>query len=206
MPDVFGIPNVTLTDAIYEAHTPHAIRDALWKLRGSPEAIPVARVLAIKGYIIDVPIMVWGWSAPLVMATRMADGFQYCASALMGYMPSPGQNLPGAIRVSVDAADYPAIDKPAPPPDTTSMVDVIIVRDKDGNIVSETPNLLWVDPDGTGHFAPGPGAYAAGIPGGIRVHNHDRFTQQGVVYTAEVTDGPWGMKVVHFTAPVTLAA
>jgi len=179
--DVFGIPNVSLTDQIYWASVPDAVRNTMLPLRGSPGASAAGKALAMQGYIIDVPIMVFGWSAPLVMAIRVADGYTYVASGLMAYMPPPGKDLPGAIKVSVDAADYPPADPPPPPPDTTTMV----------------ASLLWTDPGGTSHFAPGPGAYNAG---GIAVSNGQKFTQAGVVYTAVVTVGPLGLTVVYFTA------
>ncbi len=198
---VFDQPNVTLTSDIYWASIPHACKDTLLPARGSAEATPIARKLALAGCTIDVPIQVWGWDPVLVMATRQADGFQYVASGLMGYMAAPGQPLPGAIRVSVSAADYLSLEPIAAPPDTTSMVDKIIVRDKDGNVISSTPNLLFVDPDGTGHFAPGPGAYSSK---GITVHSGDKFKQDGVVYTADVATGPLGIPTVHFTAHVTI--
>jgi hypothetical protein len=181
--DVFGIPNVTLTDTIYMDSVPKTIVDTLWKLRGSPDAMPVAKKLALQGFIIDVPIMVWGWSAPLVMAMRIADGYKYVASGLMDFMPAPGQALPGAIKVSIDATDYPSLVVIPPPPDVTTMVG----------------SFLWEDADGTKHFAPGPGAYDTK---GIAVRNGQQFNQGGVIYTADVTDGSsmMGIIVVHFTS------
>src|SRR5579863_6190212 len=141
-------------------------------LRGSPGASAAGKALAMQGYIIDVPIMVFGWSAPLVMAIRVADGYIYVASGLMAYMPPPGTDLPGAIKVSIDEADYPPADPPPPPVDTTTMV----------------AGLLWTDETkGLSYFAPGPGAYNAK---GIAVTNGQEFTIGGVVYTAVVTVGP----------------
>ncbi len=196
----FCQPNVTLTDDVYWASIPPACRpDALMKARGSADAVPIAKALALQGCLVDVPIQVWGLDPVLVMATRQADDYQYVASGLMAFMPAPGQNLPGAIKVSVNAADYPSLAPVPVPVDTTSMVDKIVVRDKvTGDVISSTPNLLFVDDVGVGYYAPGPGAYNAK---GLAVKSGDKFTQDGVVYTAKVVSGPLGIPTVHFTGP-----
>jgi hypothetical protein len=85
--------------------------------------------LAIKGFVIDVPIMVWGWDPYLVMKLRSDFGYTWVPSALQppvsvapgllapGTIPyDPAHPPSGAIHVSMRVEDYPPFDAPAFPP------------------------------------------------------------------------------------------
>lgn len=88
-----------------------------------------AMTLATQGYLIDVPIMVWGWDAFLVMTMRQQFGYTWVPSALMAPVEmAPGITTPGAapynpnppypagaIVVSTSLASYPPFNPPAPP-------------------------------------------------------------------------------------------
>lgn len=86
-----------------------------------------AATLAKNGFIIDVPIMVWGWDAYLVMTMRAQMGYTWVPSALQppisiapgltvpGVVPyDPSNPPPGSIKVSINIADYPPFAPPAP--------------------------------------------------------------------------------------------
>jgi len=81
--------------------------------------------LAIKGFKIDVPIMLWGWDPYKVMKLRMDYGYTWVPSALQppvsaapgltgpGITPYDPANPPGgSIKVSIDPKDYPPFDPP----------------------------------------------------------------------------------------------
>jgi len=91
----------------------------------SPERISLAEDLARSGFKVDVPIMVWGWDAYKVMKLRGDLGYTWVPSALMpnitiapglmmaGTTPyDPNSPPSGSIKVSVDAKDYPAFERP----------------------------------------------------------------------------------------------
>lgn len=85
--------------------------------------------LAAKGFIVDVPIMVWGWDPYLTMKLRSDFGYTWVPSALQpppgnapgapisatGIAYDPLKPPPGSIRVSLDPKDYPPFDPPKPP-------------------------------------------------------------------------------------------
>lgn len=81
---------------------------------GSAERIAAAAALESQGLVVDKPIDVWGWDAGLVMAYRMSLGLKTA--------PGATQAMPGTIKVSVDAADYPPFHPAAPPAPVTSPV------------------------------------------------------------------------------------
>lgn len=79
-----------------------------------------AAALAMQGFIIDVPIMVWGWDPYLVMQMRQQFGYTWVPSALQpSVAEAPGVNQagtvsynplappPGSVKVSLNLADYP---------------------------------------------------------------------------------------------------
>ena len=83
--------------------------------------------LASKGFVIDVPIMVWAWDAYLVMKLRSDFGYTWVPAALQTPVAmAPGTSAPGAIpydpahppsgsiHVSLNPADYPPFNPPAP--------------------------------------------------------------------------------------------
>jgi len=91
--------------------------------------------LASKGFVIDVPIMVWSWDASLVMNLRSDFGYTWVPAALqIPVTIAPGVSAPGtapydpahpplgSIRVSLNPADYPPFNPPivTPSPAATS--------------------------------------------------------------------------------------
>jgi hypothetical protein len=81
--------------------------------------------LAVKGFTIDVPIMVWGWDPYLVMKLRQDFGYTWVPSALQPAVTiAPGISSPGmvaydvthppsgAIHVSTNISDYPPFNPP----------------------------------------------------------------------------------------------
>lgn len=91
------------------------------------ERLTRGTALAKQGFKIDVPIMIWGWDPYKVMKLRLEYGYTWVPNALqppVGAAPGlrgPGitaydpNNPPGgAIKVSVNIADYPPFDPPPP--------------------------------------------------------------------------------------------
>lgn len=85
--------------------------------------------LATRGFVIDTPIMVWGWDPEMTMRLRKEYGYTWVPSALQPPVTlAPGlwfpgmpsydeRNIPpGAVKVSVDPADYPPYEPPRPDP------------------------------------------------------------------------------------------
>ena len=88
-----------------------------------------AATLAAQGFVVDVPINVWGWDPYLVMTMRANYGYTWVPSALQpnvsiapgvsqpGTVPYDPANPPaGSIKVSTNPADYPPYNPPAPAP------------------------------------------------------------------------------------------
>lgn len=113
-------------DQAYWASQPPEVR-ALPGIEDQAQRAKRSAELAIKGFVIDVPIMVWGWDPYLVMKLRSDFGYTWVPSALQppvtiapglsapGAIPYDPANPPsGAIRVSLRAEDYPAFNLPAP--------------------------------------------------------------------------------------------
>lgn len=83
----------------------------------------------LSGLPIDTQIMLWGWSAPMTMQIRENNGYAYVPpngapniNVGPGLPPPVGEvsNYPGSmpagwIKVSTDAADYPAYVAPTAP-------------------------------------------------------------------------------------------
>jgi len=182
--DNFGnqIPANPMTPEIYQASLPDIVRTTMQPLAGTPDAWPAAIKLSLQGYVIDKAIQVYGWNPVLVMSMRIALGLKFVQSIA-------AEPLPGKIKVSLDAADYPAVDIPPAPPNVTDMVGTIVVNNQ---IV---PNLLWTM-DNVSYFAPGPGCYG---PHGVKVQTGQQFVQDGVTYTALVKVGPLGLPQVFMT-------
>lgn len=73
----------------------------------------LAKSLADMGYIIDVPIQVWGWNPESTMIVRHNQGFTWIPSANMPNIPvMPGITFPG----------QPSYDPDAPPPNSIRVV------------------------------------------------------------------------------------
>jgi len=104
-----------LTNDIYWDSKPDAYQPLRAMVGGGAERQALAAHLHDQGYLIDWAIDINGWDAGLVMAIRLHDGDKV--------VPDKWQNLPGTIKVSIDAADYPpAHPAPTPPPPTTNPV------------------------------------------------------------------------------------
>lgn len=114
-------------DKAYWASQPPEVR-ALPAIEDFDQRIRRGAELAGKGFIIDVPIMIWGWDPYLVMKLRSDFGYTWVPSALQPNVTvAPGITQPGApaydathapagsIHVSTNIADYPPFDPPAPP-------------------------------------------------------------------------------------------
>lgn len=106
-------------DQAYWASQPPEIQ-ALPGVADPAQRAAQAAVLATDGFTIDVPIMVWGWDAYLVMSMRAQMGYTWVPSALQppvtiapglaqpGVVPYDPANPPGgSIKVSTNVADYP---------------------------------------------------------------------------------------------------
>lgn len=132
-------PTVQSTfDAAYWASQPPAVA-ALENIVDAQERLSAAMALAISGYVIDVPIMAWGWDPYNVMSLRLSYGLPWVPSALLpaigapngyaapGVSPLPGQTpFPTTepvdwILTSINPANYtPYPPAPAAPAQPTS--------------------------------------------------------------------------------------
>jgi hypothetical protein len=112
-------------DQAYWASQPPEVR-ALPGVTDSGQRATRGAELASKGFLIDVPIMVWGWDAYLVMKMRSDYGYTWVPSALQppvsiapgvsvtGAVPYDAAHPPsGSIHVSTNAQDYPPFNLPA---------------------------------------------------------------------------------------------
>ena len=138
----------TQFDQAYLAAQPPEIQALMSMDASSTDAISTrvtqGASLAAKGFLIDVPIMIYAWDAYLCMTERQDLGMTWVPSALMpglgapngytmpGISPQPGQIAydpanppPGAITVSTNPADYLPFDPPAPPPPTPVNTDPV---------------------------------------------------------------------------------
>ena len=119
-------------DQAYWASQPPEVR-ALPSIEDQGGRANRAAGLAAKGFVIDVPIMVWSWDAYLVMKLRSDFGYTWVPSALQSPVTiAPGLSAPGAvpydaahppsgsIRVSVNPTDYPPFNPPAVIPSPTA--------------------------------------------------------------------------------------
>ncbi len=87
---------------IYWAAQPPEVR-ALREVQAS-ESEPLAKKLAVRGFVIDGPIHGWKWDAYRTMWFRQEYG-------LANILAVGGQ----PIKTSLNAADYPAFDPPKVP-------------------------------------------------------------------------------------------
>jgi hypothetical protein len=123
------------------SQTPQDIFDSAYQTSLAPQVAALASIpdltarsnaaatLATQGFIVDVPINVWGWDPFLVMTYRMNYGYTWVPSALQPNISvAPGVSQPGtvpydpahppagSIKVSTNPADYPPYNPPAPTP------------------------------------------------------------------------------------------
>ncbi|HMD48984.1 MAG TPA: hypothetical protein VKG79_07795 [Bryobacteraceae bacterium] len=159
----------TQFDQAYLAAQPPEIQALMAMDASSNDAVSTrvtqGAALAAKGFLIDVPIMIYAWDAYLCMTERQDLGMTWVPSALMpglgaangytmpGIPPQPGQIAydpanppPGAIKVSTSPADYAPFDPPAPPPPTPVNSDPVGPQSV-GNLYLSTP-LGNTYPDG----------------------------------------------------------
>jgi hypothetical protein len=124
-------------DQLYWAHQPPETR-ALPAIDDETQRTARAIELAGKGFIVDVPIMLWLWDALKCMQLRQSYGYTWVPSAMQppihvapglffpGQPPyDPLHPPPGSILVSLDPSDYPPFDPPSPPNPPAGETDVI---------------------------------------------------------------------------------
>ena len=115
-------------DQAYWASQPPEVQ-ALPGIADPDQRAARAAQLATNGFTIDVPVMVWGWDAYLVMTMRSQFGYTWVPSALQPPVSiAPGVAQPGAvaydplhpppgsIKVSLTIQDYPPFAPPPQPP------------------------------------------------------------------------------------------
>jgi hypothetical protein len=94
-------------DNAYWASQPAPVQ-ALRTMQSPEERADYAQQLASEGYLIDVPIMVWGWDPSIVTSMRQAAGYTW--------VPSAGQN-PVEVAPGLGAVgNLAAYDPNNPPP------------------------------------------------------------------------------------------
>jgi hypothetical protein len=140
-----------LFDQAYWASQPPEVQ-ALPGIADPDQRAAQAATLATDGFTIDVPIMVWGWDAYLVMTMRAQFGYTWVPSALQppvsiapgttqpGVIPyNPADPPPGSIEVSTNVSDYPPFTLPAQPtPQTPAGIDPVGLQSV-GNIYLDVP-------------------------------------------------------------------
>ena len=124
-------------DQVYWAFQPPEVR-ALPSIPDQDSRATRAADLASKGFVIDVPIMVWSWDAFLVMKQRADFGYTWVPAALQTPISiAPGLSAPGtipydpahppagSIKVSINPADYPPFAPPVVTPSPTATNDPV---------------------------------------------------------------------------------
>ena len=148
-----SLPGATLTNDVYWAAQVPEVQ-ALRKMLTGRARDEAGLALAQRGFIIDVPIHVWGWEAPVVMFMRAQYGFTWVNNALEPPGGGNGPVPPGKIKVSIDAKDYPAFPKPQPPAVGTNVVGAQLFNNvftygpgaiKDGKFIVKDGDLVTQD-------------------------------------------------------------
>lgn len=109
---------------LYWASKPAAVR-ALQSMPVEDARTQAAVTLAQQGYQIDVMVHVWGFDPWGTMQGRRVNGFKWVPALLQNFTVAQyplnpwelSQDTPmpkGAIKTSLDDADYPAFDPPVP--------------------------------------------------------------------------------------------
>jgi hypothetical protein len=144
-------------DQAYWASQPPPVQ-ALRSITDQDQRDTAAAQLATEGFTIDVPIMVWGWDAYLVMAMRAQFGYTWVPSALQPPVTiAPGNAQPGvvaydpqhppagSIKVSTNIQDYPPFaPPPQPTPQTPASGDPVGLQSI-GNIYLSVPGETYPD-------------------------------------------------------------
>ncbi len=129
-------------DAAYWPAQPPAVQ-ALQTISDQDARATAASKLASMGYLIDVPIMVWGWSPFLTMWMRQQYGYTWVPSALMPPVElAPGVSVPGAVpydplnppagAIIVTTIPLPPFVKPTPLPTPASQPTSLVGKDEGG--------------------------------------------------------------------------
>ena len=127
-PDANGA-NAEFDNAYWEHQDPEVRKLRTLDLTGFAgmhEAVLLADSLAGRGFLVDVPIMVWQWDPFKIMERRIAYGYTWVPAARVPNVTvAPGVTQPGAvgydpntlpagaIKVSLDFDDYPPFGTPA---------------------------------------------------------------------------------------------
>lgn len=180
-------------DEAYRASLPPQVA-ALLDISDSVARMATAQGLAAAGFIIDVPIQVWGWNPYATMAYRLIDGFTWVPNALQPsvgydvgqasagppYVPyDPSKPPASSIRVSVNPADFPPYIPPAPKPDLPAPGAAKFVGELSfGNT-----------------YKAGPGTVING--NSVNVFDGEEKPQDGFVYIAKVSHGLFGIVVLY---------
>jgi len=114
-------------DKVYWASQPPELQ-ALPSISDYEQRVSRGANLAANGFLVDVPIMIYGWDPYLVMLMRQNAGYTWVPSALQPNVSiAPGLTQPGtvaydptrppvgSIKVSTNPADYPPFNPPPPP-------------------------------------------------------------------------------------------
>lgn len=147
-------------DKIYWA-AQHPELQALPAISDLSQRIATATQLAMKGFLVDTEIMVYGWDPYLTMVDRAEFGYTWVPSLLQAPpaiapgVSEPGVTAydpnsppPGSIKVSTNPSDYPSLVPPqAPPTPITELVGIPVF----GPGVGQTYYTVSGDnsPDGT---------------------------------------------------------
>src|SRR5580704_15848711 len=147
-------------DLAYWASQPPEVQ-ALPAITDPEQRAAQAATLATNGFTIDVPIMVWGWDAYLVMTMREQFGYTWVPSALQPPAASaPGDTEagvaaynplnppPGSILVSTNLQNSPPYAAGQPPPAAAAQDPVGV----------QSPGNIYVSV--VGHTYPGGAAFS----------------------------------------------
>lgn len=95
-PDKLTLPPNAADDA-YWSQQPQVVQQLRY-MPNESDRQKLAQNLAGQGYMIDVPVMVWGWDAGETMALRQSYGYTWVPSANNApIQEAPGFNLPGLV-------------------------------------------------------------------------------------------------------------
>ncbi len=105
-------------DNAYWLHQPIPVRAMRRNVPGTEAPTDAAQLqlaqnLMGQGYLIDGPIMLWGWGPYQVMLLRRLYGFSSVPA--LNEDPTGVKTGEGSIRVSTNISDYPPLDPPPVP-------------------------------------------------------------------------------------------
>ena len=98
-----GRPVLNSADAYWATQPPEV--QVLQNMRTEQERSDKAHELADQGYLIDVPIMLWGWDPLATMVVRRNQGYTWVPSAKQAPVQvCPGLTFPGLPSYDADHA------------------------------------------------------------------------------------------------------